>query len=64
VVPSQVDAFTGERIPLQPVRRVHVTTLVDNMLDVLAAWPQLPVAVHQDKEGSTLRSPSTDSRCC
>jgi 7,8-dihydropterin-6-yl-methyl-4-(beta-D-ribofuranosyl)aminobenzene 5'-phosphate synthase len=51
--------FTGERIPLQPVERVHVTTLVDNVLDVLAAdvglakrhplgaWPRLPVAGDQ-----------------
>jgi 7,8-dihydropterin-6-yl-methyl-4-(beta-D-ribofuranosyl)aminobenzene 5'-phosphate synthase len=62
-VPAEVGAFTGEPIPLQPVRRVHVTTLVDNVLDVLAAdvgparrpavdaWPRLPVAVHQDDPG-------------
>ena len=36
-VPAEIGAFTGERIPLQPVERVHITTLVVNMLDVLAA---------------------------
>lgn len=59
-VPAEIDAFRGERVPLHPVRRVHVTTLVDNTLDVLAAdsgpakrhplpgWPRRPAAVHQD----------------
>lgn len=58
-VPSEIGAFRGERVPLRPVRRVHVTTLVDNSLDVLAAdagqarrhplseWPRLPAAAHQ-----------------
>ncbi len=53
-------AFRGERVPLRPVHRVHVTTLVDNMLDTFAAdagparrhplsdWPRLPPAAHQD----------------
>jgi 7,8-dihydropterin-6-yl-methyl-4-(beta-D-ribofuranosyl)aminobenzene 5'-phosphate synthase len=59
-VPAEVGAYRGERVPLQPVRRVHLTTLVDNTLDVLAAdagpakrppipsWPRRPNAVHQD----------------
>jgi 7,8-dihydropterin-6-yl-methyl-4-(beta-D-ribofuranosyl)aminobenzene 5'-phosphate synthase len=59
-VPAEIGAFLGERVPLRPVRRVHVTTLVDNVLDVLAAdtgpakrypladWPRLPAAAHQD----------------
>jgi hypothetical protein len=59
VVPADVDAFTGERIPLEPVRRVHLTTLVDNAVDVLApdvgparrrglqAWPRGQQALHQ-----------------
>ncbi len=58
-MPAEIGAFTGERIPLQPVERVHVTTLVDNVLDVFAAdvgpakrhplgaWPRLPVAGDQ-----------------
>ncbi len=58
-VPAQVGAFTGERVPLRQVRRLHVTTLVDNTIDVLAgdmgparrhplaAWPRLPAASHQ-----------------
>jgi hypothetical protein len=37
IVPSELDAFQGERIPLRPVRRVEITTLVDNALDVFAA---------------------------
>jgi len=61
-VPGEIDAFRGERIALEPVRRVHVTTLVDNSLDVLAgdagpahrhplaAWPRLPAAAHQRDE--------------
>jgi 7,8-dihydropterin-6-yl-methyl-4-(beta-D-ribofuranosyl)aminobenzene 5'-phosphate synthase len=59
-VPAEIGAFTGEPVPLRPVRRVHVTTLVDNMLDVFAAdagpakrfpltgWPRRPAAAHQD----------------
>jgi len=59
-VPSEIGAFQGERVALRPVRRVHVTTLVDNSLDVFAAdagpaerhplnnWPRLPAAAHQD----------------
>ena len=62
-VPADIGAFTGEPIPLQPVRRAHVTTLVDNALDVFAAdagparrhpidaWPQLPAAAHQRDPG-------------
>lgn len=58
-VPARIDAFTGEPIPLRPVRRVHITTLVDNAIDLLAAdvgpvkrhplgaWPRLPAATHQ-----------------
>lgn len=58
-VPTEIGAFTGERIPLQPVERVHITTLVDNTLDALAAdvgpakrqpmgaWPRRPPARHQ-----------------
>lgn len=58
-VPAEVGAFTGEPIPLKPVRRVNVTTLVDNALDLLAAdkgparrhpinaWPKLAAAAHQ-----------------
>jgi 7,8-dihydropterin-6-yl-methyl-4-(beta-D-ribofuranosyl)aminobenzene 5'-phosphate synthase len=36
VVPAEVGAFTGEPIPLHPVRRVNLTTLVDNAVDLLA----------------------------
>jgi len=36
-VPEEIGAFRAERIALEPVRRVHVTTLVDNSLDVFAA---------------------------
>lgn len=58
-VPPEIEAFTGERIPLQPVERVHITTLVDNMLDVFAAdvgpakrhplgaWPRRAIAGDQ-----------------
>src|SRR3954447_20681140 len=35
-VPSDLDAFTGERIPLIPVERVSITSLVDNAFDALA----------------------------
>jgi 7,8-dihydropterin-6-yl-methyl-4-(beta-D-ribofuranosyl)aminobenzene 5'-phosphate synthase len=63
VVPFELDAFQGERIPLRPVRRVEITTLVDNALDVFAAdagpakrypltsWPRLPAAAHQNDPG-------------
>jgi hypothetical protein len=44
-VPSEIGAFQGERVPLRPVRRVHITTLVDNALDVLAATPGRPNVV-------------------
>ena len=66
-VPAALGAFTGETIPLTPVRRVHVTTLVDNSMDLLAAdagparrhplgaWPRLPAATHQD--GGVLDGP-------
>ena len=30
IVPAEAEAFVGERIPLRPVRRLHITTLVDN----------------------------------
>lgn len=62
-VPSELDAFRGERVPLRPVRRVHITTLVDNAIDVFAAdvgpakrhpvdrWPRLPGSAHQDDPG-------------
>lgn len=60
VVPPEVDAFRSERVSLRSVRRVHVTTLVDNAVDVLAAdagpakrrpladWPRRSAAAHQD----------------
>src|SRR5512142_1568882 len=60
VVPPEVDAFRTERVALRSVRRVHVTTLVDNAVDVLAAdagparrrpladWPRRSAAAHQD----------------
>ncbi|GAA3623154.1 MBL fold metallo-hydrolase [Microlunatus ginsengisoli] len=60
VVPVDPEAFLGEQVPLRPVRRVQITTLVDNSLDVFAAdagpagrhpvdrWPRLPAAAHQD----------------
>jgi len=63
IVPAEAEAFAGERIPLRPVRRVHVTTLIDNTVDVLAAdagparrraltdWPRLAAPVHQDDLG-------------
>ena len=63
IVPAETEAFVGERIPLRPVRRLHITTLVDNMVDVFAAdagparrrplpvWPRLPAPVHQDDLG-------------
>jgi len=63
IVPAEAEAFVGERIPLRPVRRLHITTLVDNTVDVLAAdagparrrllpaWPRLPAPVHQDDLG-------------
>lgn len=37
IVPVDLDAFTGERIPIESVERVSITTLVDNTCDVLAA---------------------------
>jgi 7,8-dihydropterin-6-yl-methyl-4-(beta-D-ribofuranosyl)aminobenzene 5'-phosphate synthase len=36
VVPVDLGAYTGERIPLEPVERVRITTLVDNVCDMLA----------------------------
>src|SRR3954462_15402506 len=36
-VPDDLDAFTGERIPLAAVERVSITSLVDNVCDALAA---------------------------
>src|SRR4051812_7361057 len=36
-VPADLDAFTGERIPLATVERVSITSLVDNVCDALAA---------------------------
>src|SRR3954468_12505672 len=35
-VPTDLDAFEGERIPLAPVERVSITSLVDNVADLLA----------------------------
>src|SRR5947207_3050769 len=35
-VPADLDAFAGERIPLAPVERVSITSLVDNVSDALA----------------------------
>jgi len=61
VVPVDLDAFRGERIPLEPVERVSITTLVDNVCDVLAGdvgpahrppvwlWPQRPVSTVEDR---------------
>lgn len=40
VVPEELSAFTGERVPLEPVQRVSITTLVDNNVDLLAAGGQ------------------------
>ncbi len=63
IVPAEAEAFAGERITLRPVRRVHVTTLIDNTVDVFAAdagparrrvlpdWPRLAAPVHQDDLG-------------
>ncbi len=63
IVPAEAEAFAGERIPLRPVRRLHITTLVDNALDVFAAdagparrrplpvWPRPPAPRHQDGLG-------------
>jgi 7,8-dihydropterin-6-yl-methyl-4-(beta-D-ribofuranosyl)aminobenzene 5'-phosphate synthase len=63
IVPAEAEAFAGERITLRPVRRVHITTLIDNTVDVLAAdagparrrvlpdWPRLAAPVHQDDLG-------------
>ncbi len=37
VIPEHLDAFIGERVPLEPVERVEITTLMDNSVDLLAA---------------------------
>lgn len=67
VVPAEIGAFTAERIVLQPVERVSITTLVDNSCDLSAtnlgparrypfpAWPQVASSVHE--QGSTLDGP-------
>ncbi|MGH4026397.1 MAG: MBL fold metallo-hydrolase, partial [Pseudonocardiaceae bacterium] len=67
VVPADPEAFTGERIPLEPVQRVSITTLVDNSLDLLAAdmgpahrpplgvFPRRPATLLE--EGSVLDGP-------
>jgi 7,8-dihydropterin-6-yl-methyl-4-(beta-D-ribofuranosyl)aminobenzene 5'-phosphate synthase len=36
IVPVDLGAYTGERIPLEPVERVTITTIVDNVCDMLA----------------------------
>jgi 7,8-dihydropterin-6-yl-methyl-4-(beta-D-ribofuranosyl)aminobenzene 5'-phosphate synthase len=53
-VPADLDAFVGERVPLEPVGRVSITTVVDNACDMLAvdvgpahrrpptSWPSVP----------------------
>jgi 7,8-dihydropterin-6-yl-methyl-4-(beta-D-ribofuranosyl)aminobenzene 5'-phosphate synthase len=58
-VPAEVGAFRGESVPLRPVLGLRLITLVDNMLDLLAAdvgparrhplgaWPRSPAARHQ-----------------
>jgi 7,8-dihydropterin-6-yl-methyl-4-(beta-D-ribofuranosyl)aminobenzene 5'-phosphate synthase len=60
-VPADLDAFEGERVRLEPVARVSITSVVDNACDMLAvdvgpahrraptAWPQ--VAVRTLEEG-------------
>ena len=70
VVPVDLDAFRGERIPLEPVERVSITTLVDNVCDVLATdvgpahrppvwlWPQRPISTHE--EGSVIDGPRAE----
>ena len=37
VVPVDLGAYTGEPIPLEPVEAVSITTVVDNVVDMLAA---------------------------
>ena len=37
VVPIDIGAYAGEPIPLEPVERVSITTVVDNVSDMLAA---------------------------
>jgi 7,8-dihydropterin-6-yl-methyl-4-(beta-D-ribofuranosyl)aminobenzene 5'-phosphate synthase len=61
IVPAEAEAFAGERIPLRPVRRASITTLVDNVVDVFAAdlgsarrhplpaWPLAGPIAHQDR---------------
>lgn len=36
VVPVDLGTYTGERVPLEPVERVSITTVVDNVCDILA----------------------------
>lgn len=36
VVPVELGAYAGETIPLEPVERVSITTIVDNVCDMLA----------------------------
>jgi 7,8-dihydropterin-6-yl-methyl-4-(beta-D-ribofuranosyl)aminobenzene 5'-phosphate synthase len=58
VVPLDLDAFAGERIPLEPVARVTITTLVDNSLDILAAdvgpAHRPPLGAYQSRPAGTL----------
>ncbi|HVW34927.1 MAG TPA: MBL fold metallo-hydrolase [Acidimicrobiia bacterium] len=60
VVPVDLGAYRGETIPLEPVERVRITTLVDNVCDLLvpdsgparrrplAGWPAQEVATAED----------------
>lgn len=70
IVPADLDAFAGERIPLEPVERVSITTLVDNVCDILAsdtgpphrpplgAWPSRPAPTLEG--GSVLDGPQAE----
>ena len=69
-MPVEVDAFEGERIPLEPVERVAITSLVDNSCDMLAAdkgpahrrglgrWPSLPAPTTE--QGAVLDGPKAE----
>ncbi len=59
VVPLDLDAFVSDRIPVEPVERVSITTLVDNVSDALVVdqgpahrpalgrWPRLPARTQE-----------------
>src|SRR4051812_42717771 len=59
-LPVDLDAFEGERIPLAPVERVSITSLVDNVADLLApdkgpahrhppwSWPTMSTGVTEE----------------